>query len=375
MSVLKLPRIWSSDTNYTNGSAAGTPTKADPGAALSAEGFVPGRAGAQHLNYQLNDLSLAGQGTTRLAALRMRLVSPTSFADTGAGIAAISSTTPGRIIVLKGGASDVHALYSDENASIGTVASITSVVAAVARNGSRLVACGTGGNLCCFSTNEGATWSAGSVLPATAFDILYNPVHSRFMAASSSGVSQDVDGASTWATVATGLAATVGGIARVGGTVVVCGQDGGADVDFAVSTDGGVSWSVAGGTVPDANDNSGWVTSDGNQFIYFGEAVGGDELHCCTSADGLTWSQVATLIPAVNVPSRPRIRCCPDTGVLYAWYDQIDSFAVIWSTDGGVTWSSPLYVADRSSNTFAVANGRLISSVAGRLYASDGVQL
>ncbi len=49
---------WATDTNYSTGPNAGTPTKVEPSAGEKASGFVPGSAAvAQHMNFELNLLA------------------------------------------------------------------------------------------------------------------------------------------------------------------------------------------------------------------------------------------------------------------------------------------------------------------------------
>lgn len=45
------PSKWATDTNYTTGPDAGTPTRVDPGTGVADEGFIPGQGvAAQHMN-------------------------------------------------------------------------------------------------------------------------------------------------------------------------------------------------------------------------------------------------------------------------------------------------------------------------------------
>ncbi len=49
---------WATDTNFTNGSMPGTPTKVDPGAGVRAEGVLPDRVfPAAHMNHQLASMA------------------------------------------------------------------------------------------------------------------------------------------------------------------------------------------------------------------------------------------------------------------------------------------------------------------------------
>ena len=314
--------------------------------------------------------------------LRMRQIGiPNPFASVTTGLGVISrAATDGGVIAAKGGSTGVHIVYDDDETDpTGSLVSVTSVVTGIARNGSRLLAIGSGGNFCCFSTNEGASWSAGSALAAAAIDIVYNVTHSRFMASFvvSEDVAQDVDGASTWTSVATGLTSAQSGIAVLSdGTTVVAGLDGSGDVDFAVSGNGGGTWSVAGGTVPNAGDydDSGWVTGDGGATVFHaGRAIGGTELRVCSSTDGLAWTLIATVVTGVN--SKPRLLRCKDTGLLVIVWESTGSpstHKAIASVDNGVTWTEPMqYVTRLSTSSYGVALGRLFSTIDERLFATD----
>jgi hypothetical protein len=384
-------RILATDTNYSTGPAAGTASKTDPGVAIAAEGFVPGRAGAQHMNFVLNDIGtiqdrlvLEARRNLAIRACKLRETATNAYADTGANLGAIALNSLGNILVLKGGANDSKSIWDDETlTTLGSIVSVTSAVKGIAKNGSgRLVAIGTGGNRCAFSADSGVTWTAGTALPADGNAIIYKTIGNRFMVTSSSGVSQDVDGASTWATVATGLSGTLGGIAACtpgGGTdfTVVPGLNGSGDLDFAVSTDGGGSWSTAGGTCPSAADydDSGWITgkNGGSTVYHVGRLNTGDTMQVCKSTNGSTWELVATINPNTSVTARPKILMCPDTDVMWIIYDQITATGIVASFDYGVTWTTPVHVTLRSVDAFACANGRLISTQGARLQISDGV--
>lgn len=312
--------------------------------------------------------------------LRLRQVGiDTPFADNGAAMA-VTRMSNGRLIAIKAGATDTRTVSEADDSYVvgGTVASITSLVTGVAINGSRIVAVGTGGNRCCFSTDFGATWSAGSDLGATPNlgGIIYNSTHSRFMVAFAAGVSvaQDVDGASTWASVSTGLTSAQGGIAHFSnGDTLACGLDGSADVAMARSTDGGASWSATA-TVPNPGDydNSGWIHGDGGNTIYHVGAVGGGAtLRVSATTSVMSWSLRASFSAIGGISFKPRIFLCPDTGVLVVIAPIGSGTTVYLSRDRGFTWHGPEFYRSRFTSSFGIARGRLFSSFGTSLFATD----
>ncbi len=73
------PVNFASDTNYTNGTDPGSPTKVDPGVAPMAEGFVPGEAAdPTFLNFVLNWIiaSFTTAGRVLTAGLASGAVTP-----------------------------------------------------------------------------------------------------------------------------------------------------------------------------------------------------------------------------------------------------------------------------------------------------------
>jgi hypothetical protein len=297
------------------------------------------------------------------------------FADTAASIGAARQSN-GSLIVVKAGASDVHRFSESDDSGhggIGTVTSITSLVTDVAAAPGRTVAIGTGGNRCCFSTNFGGAWSAGSDLGATPDRIIYNSTHSRFMVSFAAGVNvaQDVDAASTWTNAATTLASAQGGLANFSnGDTLACGLDGSSDVAMSRSTNGGASW-AATNTVPNPGDyvDSGWIDGNGGSTIYH---VGytGTELRICSTDSTMNWALKSTVFPGLIISSKPRILVDNFFNVVVILYTFSSGTVAQVSRDGGVTWSQRAFYKIRALNSFALVQGRLFSSVSGELYSS-----
>jgi hypothetical protein len=302
------------------------------------------------------------------------------FTDTGTSMA-VRVMTSGPIMVLKSGATDTHYVSeNDDKVGVGgAVASITSLVAGLANNGSRIVAVGTGGNRCCFSTDFGATWSAGSDLGATPNmdGIIYNATHTRFMVqfAAGANVAHDVDAASGWTSVATGLSSALGGIAHfANGDTLVAGLDGGSVVAIARSVDGGGSW-AAGANVPNPGDyvvgNSGSLAGNGGATIYHAGQVSTTSIRICATDNSMTWALRATITTPAAITFKPRLLLCPVTGVLVVVHSIAAGTVAYVSRDGGFTWSAPAFYRSRFTSSFGIAQGRLFSSLDGLLYATD----
>jgi hypothetical protein len=302
----------------------------------------------------------------------------TPFSDTGASMAAVRMSN-GRILVIKSGTDGVHEMSTHDDLADehGSLVSITSLVTDVAGTGAtRIVAIGTGGNRCCYSDDFGATWIAGSDLGATPERIIYNATHTRYMATFAAGVNvaQDVDAASTWASVSSGLTSAQGGIAHFSnGDTLVCGLDASADVGIARSTNGGTSW-AATATVPNPGDytDSGTIAGDGGSTIYHAGRVGPAEIRICATSSAMSWSLLASLNTLAATTFKPRILLCPFTGVLFVVVGATGGSTVAFaSRDGGVTWSERAFYRTRFNNSFGVASGRLYSTTFGALYATD----
>lgn len=316
------------------------------------------------------------------ALLRLRLIGTNDpFSDSSLGIAIISGlTATSPSLAIKSGSTGVRSVFDGDDYTIlsGTVASITSVVVGVARNGSRLVVVGTGGNRVAISTNEGSTWAAGDDLGATpgVGAILYNGVHSRFVVGLASGVNvlHDVDADSVWSSVSSGLTSGQGGLAMFSnGDMLYGGLDGSSDVAIARSVDGGDSWS-AGATVPNADEygDSGWLAGDGGTLIYHaGRALSGAELRICATTSAMSWTLLATITPPATISSKGRLLLCPDTGILVVVYGISGADVAHVSRDQGVTWSAPTFYRSRNVNSYGIARGRLFATFGPGLYATD----
>jgi hypothetical protein len=314
-----------------------------------------------------------------LALLQLRLIDDANaFADTAQSLG-IARQSNGSLIIVKSGASDVHRFSESDDSgqgAIGTVASITSLVTDIAITAGRTVVVGTGGNRCCFSTNFGSTWSAGSDLGATPDRIIYNTTHSRFLVSFAAGVNvaQDVDAASTWTNASTGLVSAQGGLANFSnGDTLACGLDSGPAVAMARSTNGGTSW-AATNTVPNPADysDSGWIDGNGGTTIYHVGAITASfgQVRICSTDSTMNWQLKSTLNLGIAISSKARILVDNFFNVVVVLVTFASGTVAVVSRDGGVTWSDRAFYKIRALNSFGLAQGRLYSSVSGELYSS-----
>lgn len=314
-----------------------------------------------------------------LRALDLDGATPTSSAFLGA-----VSVLGFEALVVKGGANGVFAVVDMPfvNLSFVTAATLTEVRKLIA-GGSRVLAIGGGGNKNAFSTNAGATWTAGGAtgLTTTPTDGVWDGT--QFVVSTVAGKSAHSTNGVAWA-AATGGSDIIdaidfnpqGGLAAlVGGTVVAAG----ALIDntraFAVSTDHGLTWALAG-SIPSSPDYvvNGYVAGNGGAEIYWlGKPDGVDQLDLFVSTDATTWIQRAA-IPGFTGAFQPMLYMCQDTGLLLAVQDHGTHVSASASVDRGYTWSDLAhYNLGDEVHAIAVARGRVFATRGTRLFASDVV--
>jgi hypothetical protein len=391
-----VPREWASDDDYSSGSAVGTPTKVDPGAALAAQGFVPGPVGAQHVNYQLAAGVAQAKRACTVNPLRLHRLNVTA-ADGSDFIAAVQITQGLPVVAIKTDTDGVlHVFDNDLPLEAGTVASITNSCIGAAWDGAdRIVAIGNGGNLNCFSDDNGVTWSSGGALGGFCQDIVWNDTLGLFLALNATGVTvrRSTNGVA-WASASTSHStSSLGGIAVLSsGRTVVCGIDGGLFPRMSIS-DNATAWSDSGGFPADGGISflgEGYICGNGGDLVWHAGLRGSPAsgLRISSSPDGVTWTTVADFTTgADNVPpaaaqpntSCVRMLCCQNTGLLVVLCTKLAS-NVCWaiaSADGGATWSDPAFFPNASltgsMNNFALAGGKLFHTIDDAIEASVGI--
>ena len=387
MTTTVFPRIWASNDNYAAGPDIGTPTKVDPGAALSAEGFEPGPVDAQHVNYILNTASRAVLRPLEVATLRLNEVrlSGTAITDTANSMAAISIGEGYPVLACKTaqalGVTDCGRFVTQ-----GVPASITSLVVGAAFDPAthRILLVGTGGNNCTYSDNGGENWSAGAALGIAPEAVVWNAVKGRFIAYAGTSAKRSTTGAAAWSSGTISNSANAGLAVLSNGNTVAGGD--GAAVAFSISTDGGATWADASGTIPNAADaaDSGWVVGNGGAKIYHITRLtaGANTFQISSSSDGSVWAAIKSFaMPHVDATAnRPKILMCQNTGLLVALMPIVPAVSstatltmIAASADSGNSWTSPLYVENAPINAFGCAGGRLLFTRDDMLFSSAGI--
>ncbi len=382
MTTLLLPRIPATDTNFSSGTASGTPTKADPGNTLGAQGFIPGLPlPGQHLNFVLN-AAVTALRQAQLDGLRQRALvlhpvgnTAVTITDGAESIGAVQPNNASGAVIVK--TAQAFLLGGDAHlAEVGVPASVTSLMTDAATNGSRIIAIGTGGNRNTYSDDLGSTWSAGGNIGQTPKRIVYNSVLDAWtVTAGTTDVRFSVDDGATW-TTAVGAGVDV----DAGLAVVSNGNTFSISSINAIrrSTNGGSSWTTVVGAVPETADldDSGTVAGNTGSVFYHCGRFNGDTLRIASSADGITWTSVA----AISTPSgrtytgRPRLLLCQNSGLMVILAPISGTrMAMYASLDLGVTWTAPVFMLDRGVDAFALCGGRLFFGPDANMYASDGV--
>ncbi len=388
MTVLVQPRPWATNTNYSTGPDAGTPTKVDP--ASDANGFVAGVIAApQHINYHFAQLALGlRHAMTRACVLRTTGIQT----DDTNGLMAVASQGKTLPVVVGVVNTNGTPLLQDGGVPFeaGAVASITAAVFGAAYNpgGPRLVLVGSGGNRCCYSDDAGTTWNAGANLGGTGRACIWNPTWLRFMALYADHARWSVDAAGSWTdqTVTGAGSSTTYGLAMLSNGDVVTPTST-AGPTLAISQNGGTSWAATSGA-PTFAGGVGAISVAGEGFgtIYCARAAtvsgGSTGVVVASSTDGNTWTTVASINYFAefgqNV-ANALIKQCPDTGILFLGVSLTNCMAFSASLDGGQTWSPPARfgsaatVGSSSATCWSAAGGRLIAlDQQGNLLASDG---
>jgi hypothetical protein len=325
-----------------------------------------------------------------LTGMRLRPIDMSAAAvDNSPSLAAISSTGTDEVIVIKADANGVNR-FGDLPipGSLGgiTLASITSDVRKVAQTGiGRYLAVGAGGNKNAFSTDNGATWSAGGAVPnptAALVDVVYDAT--QFVAWSDDEITYHSLNGTVWNAATIGsdtfnvlTGGTLNGLAvLVGGTVVAAGAI--TNPAFVKSINHGLTWTNTGGTVPNASDmaaSRGWLAGNGGSEIYYLGKPAGTTLRFFASSNGSSWTLRSTITGLTFASGTPKLLMCQDTGLLVAIAPQsFGGVALSVSRDLGLTWTAHLNVGVASVHAIGVARGKLFATRSTDLFMSDGME-
>ncbi len=339
-----------------------------------------------------NDAYLARR-TFTAATLRLRRVATEGLAitDTAESLAAIQRTAATQLLAIK--TAQALAVSAADFISVqGVPTQITSVVSAVATNGTQIVAIGTGGSASTFSADDGATWAnAGAVgISGAGTRLVYSPRSGGvYVAARSSSTNvkftdpTSVGIAGAWANLMTGVPAPqdLAAYDPDGTHPEVMVLSGTTTPAFYTSKSGG---SLLSGTVANSGtaDESGSLAGDGGTAVYHVfRRTSGTLLQVSSSNPTDVPAAAWTTRAVINAPttlgfgSRPRIMVCQNTGLLVIVAPLTSTADAIYaSADGGTTWTGPAYVYPGPGvNAYALAGGRLLCTRDDMLFATDGI--
>jgi hypothetical protein len=395
------PRIHATDAVYSSGVAVGTPVKADPGAALTAQGIIPGVGFlTQHVNHQLNRMSAVDRVVFKRLALQLHEVRKegATITDTAASMAAISIDPAQATLALK---SDSGFWCTDWARAqfISQPLGIDGTVRDMATDGAgNIIAIGANSAGLGFgiskSNDNGGSWTAGADGTLDMRRVVYSENSSKFVISlagtNSKFVLYTADGSIPLTSSDTGLAANGGGgglavlNAGVSDILVICGEATGAANRpfFRRSLDGGLTWTTGVQAAAGVFANFGSVVGNGGAMAYHvGTITGGGTLRVSTigaTGSALTMTTAATLaLPAgatFATGSNPRILMCQNTGLLVVVAPLANGLTALYASQDGSDWVGPtLTDTDARTNGFALAGGKLFATVGAMLFASVGV--
>lgn len=350
--------------------AAGITPSGDPDTAVASQYLEALRAVATN--------ATIGRNVARalsLRALDLTGVTPGTSAYLGA-----ASLVVGETVVAKGGTNGAFTVVDTPLVKLATV-TVTGLteVRKIISSGSRLLAIGAGGSKNAFST--GGSWTAGGVtgLSTTPTDGVWDGT--QFVISTEGGSSMHSTNGVAWAgsdddndiidaipfNPAAGLAALAGG------DVIAAGELADHTQVFAVSSDHGQTWTIAGAIPGSDYLITGQIAGNlGSEVYWVGKPDGASRLDVFVSADGGTWTKRAE-VPGFTgaLPNPPRIHMCQDTGLLVLSQDLGASIAVSASVDRGYTWTDLAFYNALQCESIAVSRGRIFGTIGAKLFATD----
>ena len=394
MTPTALPSKFATNTNYSTGPDSGTATKVDP--ASTGNGFVAGTAIApQHMNFLLNqENSFLRRQWLLNAASPVQVLD--AFPDGNAEIG-VCMMPSGQLLVARWDSNRGAAIVTDWGRvdAAGDFISITNGLSSdvddAASNGSVVVLVGTGGHNNVYTSNSGASFTAGGSLAYTGSykRVVWNQSKSKWHTACVGTDNNVYSNASTpsaaWSGVASGASSLYGLAVLSNGNLYVLGDNGvTSDPLIRVSTDGAATFANDGTQIPNAStyEESGSMAGNGGSAIYHVGRIGTTELAICRRTASLGWTLAAAFtnlnLAVTSFDARPRILMCADTGLLVVacqcTVGGISQTLLLASLDG-TDWLGPLFLAPASDVgiILGIGGGRLVASRDTAIYWSRGI--
>lgn len=292
-------------------------------------------------------------------------VTPTPSSSLVGAVSALGYWT----VVAKAGNNSVFAINESPLPSMSgvTIPGLTSVTKLI--RGGRILAIGDGGNKNAYSTTNGNLWTAGGStgLSTVPSDGVWDGT--EFVISTESGKAAHSTSGVSWAnaTVGSDIIDVIsftpdGGLAAFSsGAVIAAGGQVSGTKAFAISTDHGQTWALAG-SIATSSDYvaNGYVAGNGGDEIYWlGKPDAIERLDVFVSTDGATWTKRAE-IEGFDGALQPKLYMCQDTGLLVAFQENGNASQVSASLDRGKTWSEIAYYSEAISQ-LALARGRIFA--------------
>lgn len=291
----------------------------------------------------------------------------------------------GELITLGAGNGECFRVVGEQVISVAeaTAGSGTEDTRWMATNGTRVVALfqdAAGAIYSRYTDDNGNSWSSSQLVAAATVDVhgrgnfWWDPDEGQFGVVIESTYYTNTTGTGAWTATATGLTGVgfvdnKAGLAA-NGDILVC-KAVSSPADFALSTDGGTTWSNYSSSLSgmsDMNDVQAlrWDAFRSRWVLLLQDTTGSpDSTHTFTSTDGLTWT--ARGVIESNGPDDGEDHARLSILGRAMFYPTVTGF--FYSYDGGTTWTE--HTMDTSTGYMFDAGGRLYwATAAFDLYGS-----
>lgn len=309
MTAPTIIREWASNAAH---SISSDPTKVDPGAAISADGFTPDEEpGAEHFNHLLNQVTRNANWSYLSGLLTFAPVADLYGTPSDAHVSA-ASTDMGEILTVNGDKVASHVTRGDRMYQVSADAVSPTPDAIVRDLAARddleqhvIAVHWSGGSNAegRYSTDGGTTWTnlPGSSGIADLNAVVYDDVNENWIGVARvqagnlrASYSASNEAFSDWTAAETGRTEEHNLLAVYGGLAVAVGRVDNSNVWMTYSTDGGINWTSS--TEAIANSDVVGLSVDASGLFYLvikDDGTGVIRVH--TSTTGTAWALKATL--------------------------------------------------------------------------------